>query len=261
MKMNRLQNLFGRNNDILSVYFTAGFPHLGDTVDIIEELDRQGADMVEIGIPFSDPMADGPVIQNSGTQALRNGMTLKLLMEQVAEARRRVPGMSFVLMGYLNTVIQYGIERLYEDCSRAGVDAFIIPDLPFADYMRDFKSLSDRYDIPVVMMITPETSDDRIRLIDEHCSGFIYMVSTASTTGTRDSFGSDQTEYFDRVNRLGLKHDRLIGFGISNQSTMADACRYSSGGIIGSLFIKCLAQHPDDIPAAVSTLMDTIGRR
>ena len=261
MKMNRLQNLFGRKNDILSVYFTAGFPRLDDTVGIIEELDRQGADMVEIGIPFSDPMADGPVIQDSGTRALRNGMTLALLMRQVAEARRRVPAMPFVLMGYLNTMMQYGIERLYEDCLSAGIDALIVPDLPFADYMRDFKPLSDRYGIPVVMMITPETDDCRIRLIDRHCDGFIYMVSTASTTGTKDVFGPDQTEYFDRVNRLGLRHDRLIGFGISNQSTMADACRYSSGGIIGSLFIKCLAQHPDDIPAAVSTLMDTIGRR
>lgn len=210
--MNRLQNLFGQKNDILSVYFTAGFPHLDDTVGIIEELDRHGADMVEIGIPFSDPMADGPVIQDSGTRALRNGMTLALLMRQVAEARRCVPAMPFVLMGYLNTMIQYGIERLYEDCRSAGIDALIVPDLPFADYMRDFKPLSDRYGIPVVMMITPETDDERVRLIDEHCDGFIYMVSTASTTGTRDTFGPAQIEYFDRVHRLGLRHDRLIGF-------------------------------------------------
>ncbi len=258
--MNRLQNLFGRKNDILSVYFTAGFPHLDDTVRIIQELDRQGADMVEIGVPFSDPMADGPVIQDSGTQALRNGMTLTLLLEHVAEARRRVPGMPFVLMGYLNTMMQYGIDRLYEDCRQAGIDAVIVPDLPFDDYLRDFKSLSDRYDIPVVMMITPETSDERIRLIDDHCDGFIYMVSSASTTGTKDSFGPGQIEYFDRVNRLGLKHPRLIGFGISDRLTFDSACRYSSGGIIGSLFIKCLGVCPDDIPGAVSALMKRIGR-
>ena len=257
--MNRLQSLFARkSSDILSVFLTAGFPETDSTAPIIEELARQGIDMVEIGVPFSDPMADGVVIQQSSTVALRNGMTLALLFDQVAEARKRVPDMPFVLMGYLNPILKYGIEKVFARCSEVGIDAIIIPDLPFAEYMSVYKPLCEKYGIDLIMLITPETSDNRIRLIDENCSGFIYMVSTASTTGTKDRFTPGQTDYFSRIASMGLTHPRLIGFGISNPSTMADACAYSSGAIIGSLFIKCL-EHNATIADAVSDLRGTLG--
>ncbi|MDE5694079.1 MAG: tryptophan synthase subunit alpha [Duncaniella sp.] len=256
--MNRLQSLFSRKpSDILSVFLTAGFPRLDSTVEIIRELDRRGVDMVEIGVPFSDPMADGTVIQHSSTVALDNGMSLSLLFDQVAEARNEVKDMPFVLMGYINPMLRYGIERVFARCRETGIDAIIIPDLPFHEYMREYKPLCEKYGIDLIMLITPETSPQRIHLIDEHCSGFIYMVSTASTTGTKDRFTDEQTAYFRRIASMGLSHPLLIGFGISNPSTMADACAHSSGAIIGSLFIKCLERNPT--PAeAVADLMATI---
>lgn len=256
--MNRLQSLFSRkSSDILSVFLTAGFPRLDSTVEIIRELDRRGVDMVEIGVPFSDPMADGTVIQHSSSIALDNGMSLSLLFDQVAEVRKEVKDMPFVLMGYLNPMLRYGIERVFARCRETGIDAIIIPDLPFAEYMREYKPLCEKYGIDLIMLITPEPSPERIHLIDEHCSGFIYMVSTASTTGTKDRFTDEQTAYFRRIASMGLNHPRLIGFGISTPSTMADACANSSGAIIGSLFIKCLERNPT--PAeAVADLLATI---
>lgn len=258
---NRLNSLFDRKDSgLLSVYFTAGYPQLDSTVTIIKELERQGVDLIEVGVPFSDPMADGPVIQASSSEALRNGMKLRTLLNQVKEARRQGAEIPMVLMGYLNPMMQYGFERLFEDCRQAVIDALIIPDLPFDDYLSDFKPLCDRYGIPVIMLVTPETSDERIRLIDTHCDGFIYMVSAASTTGTRDSFAEEQLAYFRRLDGLGLKHPRLIGFGISNPATFADACRYSAGAIVGSKFIKCLGAHPGNISAAVTDLLTSLGR-
>lgn len=253
--MNRLQHLFGnKTNNLLSVYFTAGYPTLDSTAEIINTLDNKGADMIEIGVPFSDPMADGPVIQESSSLALRNGMTLKHLFIQVAEARIKSPNIPLVLMGYLNPFIQFGIENLFNACQQAGIDALIIPDLPFAEYMAEFKSLSDRYDIPVIMLITPETSTERIHLIDNNCNGFIYMVSAAATTGTRKQFSKEQYDYFNRIDGLKLRNPRLIGFGISNKETFTDACNHSSGAIIGSYFIKCLKSEPT-IEKAVDKLM------
>ncbi len=257
---NRLERLFAKKSGgLLSVYFTAGYPERDDTEKIILSLARHGADMIEVGVPFSDPMADGPVIQDSSTSALRNGMTMKLLFDQVESAREQCPDIPLVLMGYLNPMMQFGIGRLFERCSSAGIDAVIIPDLPFGEYMEHFKPLCEKYGIPVVMLITPETSAERIRLIDGNCGGFIYMVSAASTTGTKDRFSDDQKEYFRKVDSMGLKNRRLIGFGISNQETFADACRYSSGAIIGSLFIKCLSWAPS-VDAAVGELMHRVGR-
>lgn len=256
---NRIDSLFAaKHRDILSVFFTAGFPALDSTVPVIRSLAAGGVDMIEIGVPFSDPMADGPVIQQSSTVALRNGMTLPLLLSQVAEARRVVTDVPFVLMGYLNPMMQYGIERLFKDCREAGIDALIIPDLPFDEYMRDFRPLCDLYDIPVIMLITPETSDERIRRIDSGCDGFIYMVSAAATTGTRDSFDAAQLDYFRRVDALGLTHPRLIGFGISNPSTLGQAWSHSSGAIIGSLFVRCLTTEPDTA-AAVARIRASLG--
>lgn len=258
--MNRLKTLLEKkNNNLLSVYFTAGFPRLDSTTEIITELCRGGADIIEVGIPFSDPMADGPVIQHSGTVALRNGMTLRLLLDQVEEARAKNPDTPFVTMGYLNPIMQMGAEAFFKRSKEAGIDGVIIPDLPFATYMSDYKALSEKYDLPVIMLITPETSEERIRLIDEHCDGFIYMVSAASTTGARDRFTAPQLDYFKRIDGMELKHPRLIGFGISNKTTYDEACRYSSGAIIGSQFIKLLESEPN--PAeAVAALLAKIGR-
>ena len=252
---NRLEKLFSRKpKEILSVFLTAGYPHLDDTAEIIRELAAHGVDMVEIGIPFSDPMADGPVIQASSTKAISNGITLKKIMEQVREARKGVPEMPFILMGYINPVMQYGFENFFRDAAEAGADGVIVPDLPFDDYLNDFQELSRRYKLPVIMLITPETSEERIRQIDSECDGFIYMVSSSSTTCTKERFTPEQTEYFRRINAMELKHRRLIGFGISNPETLGQAFENSSGAIIGSLFIKCLEAEPD-IKSAVKALV------
>lgn len=257
--MNRLEKLFeNKGKDILSVYFTAGFPHRDDTVEIIRALADSGVDMIEVGVPFSDPMADGKTIQGSSTVALRNGMTLGLLLDQVEQARSRCE-IPLVLMGYLNPMMQYGIERLFQRCKQVGIDALIVPDLPFGEYMEHYKPLCDRYGLPMIMLITPETSPERIRQIDQHCGGFIYMVSAAATTGTREDFSPEQLDYFRRIDAMGLDNHRLIGFGISNPQTFRAACRYSSGAIIGSRFIQALERNPTP-EAAVHDLLRTIGR-
>lgn len=259
--MNRLiKTLENKTKDLLAVYFTAGFPKLDSTVEIITELCEAGVDIIEVGIPFSDPMADGVVIQHSGSMALRNGMTLKLLLSQVKEAREKNPATPFVAMGYLNPIMQMGPEKFFRTAKESGIDGVIIPDLPFATYMEEYKELSRKYDIPVIMLITPETSEERIHLIDDNCDGFIYMVSAASTTGARDRFTEPQLDYFRKINGMQLNHPRLIGFGISNSQTYGDACSNSSGAIIGSQFIKLLESEPTP-KDAVKALMRKIGRK
>ncbi len=258
--MNRLKELLDKKKEnILAVYFTAGFPQKDSAVDVIDALCSAGADIIEVGIPFSDPMADGVVIQHSSNIALRNGMSLSMLLDQVEQARKSNPDTPFVAMGYLNPIMQMGAERFFSRGKEAGIDAVIIPDLPFDIYMREYKALSEKYDIPVIMLITPETSEERIRLIDDNCEGFIYMVSTASTTGARDRFSDDAIDYFRRIDSLGLKHPRLIGFGISNSATYDAACSNSNGAIIGSQFIKLLESEPTPADAA-KALMKKIGR-
>lgn len=258
--MNRLTQLFDKKKDnLLSVYFTAGYPEFESTGPVLKALAKK-VDMIEVGVPFSDPMADGPIIQASGNRALKNGMTLEKLLCQVETARPELGDVPLILMGYLNPMMQFGIGRLFERCKKAGIDALIIPDLPFADYLADYKPLCEKHGINLIMLITPETSTERIRLIDRHCSGFIYMVSTASTTGTQSTFSDEiQKGYFARIAQMGLENPRLIGFGISNPETYGAVCRYSNGGIIGSLFIKCLEREPDP-EAAVSLLLKTIGK-
>lgn len=257
---NRINKLFERKHkDILSIFLTAGFPHLEDTKAIIENLDQNGVDMVEIGIPFSDPMADGPTIQKSSTKAIENGITVKKILEQVAETRKTVKEMPFVLMGYINPIMQYGFDKFFHDAKKAGADGVIIPDLPFEDYIKNFQKLSREFDLPIIMLITPETSDERIQLIDSECDGFIYMVSAASTTGTKERFTEEQLAYFRRINSMNLHHKRLIGFGISNPLTLCEAFTNSSGAIIGSLFIKCLESEPT-IEKAVEKLILTISK-
>lgn len=259
--MSRLTELFkNKDKNILSIFFTAGYPEIDSTIPIIEALNDQGIDMVEIGIPFSDPMADGPVIQASSSKALENGMTVKKLLSQVKEARKTVEEMPFILMGYLNPIMKYGIEKFFKDAREAGVDGVIIPDLPFDDYIAEVKDLSRKYDIPAIMLITPETSHERIYLIDEHCDGFIYMVSAASTTGAKDKYTDQQLDYFKKINSMSLKHNRLIGFGISNPETYSQACSNASGAIIGSHFIKCLDKNNGDPRKAVAMLLESIKR-
>lgn len=255
--MNRIKQLFeAKQKNILSIYFTAGFPNLNDTVDVIKELEANNIDLIEIGIPFSDPMADGPTIQASGTVALRNGMTLSKLFDQLKDIRKEV-SIPLILMGYLNPIMRYGFENFCKKCQEVGVDGAIIPDLPFDDYLKEYKPVADKYDIKVVMLITPETSDERIRLIDEHTDGFIYMVSSAATTGAQKSFDDSKQAYFKRINGMNLKNPRLIGFGISNKATLEAAQANASGAIIGSKFITLL-QDSSNIKEAVSDLIECL---
>ena len=252
---NRINQLFsGKKENILSIYFTAGYPHLDDTLPIMRELQSQGVNMVEVGIPFSDPMADGPVIQASGNTALKNGMSLKILFSQLEGMRPEI-AMPVLLMGYLNVVMQYGLEAFCRDCQKAGVDGIILPDLPMKDYLEEYKPMMDRYGLAMVLLITPDTSDERIRAIDEHTSSFIYMVSSASTTGAQTSFNDSKQAYFRRINAMGLKNPRLIGFGISNKSTLDAAFANASGAIIGSRFVECLTKS-QSVKEAVNMLLE-----
>jgi len=243
--MNRIQALFARKpKGILSLYFCAGHPTLDSTAPIIRTLASGGIDMIEIGIPFSDPMADGPVIQDAATKALRNGMTLKRLFTQLEDIRHDVD-IPLILMGYLNPIMQFGFEAFCQRCQQVGIDGVIIPDLPFADYLHDYKPIADAYDLRIIMLITPETTDERIRFIDEHTNGFIYMVSSAATTGAQREFDARKQAYFTHVSDLHLRNPRMIGFGISNHQTLASAQQNAAGAIIGSKFVALLDQLHD----------------
>jgi tryptophan synthase alpha chain len=240
--MNRLTLLFqNQTKKILSVYFTAGYPNLGDTIPILTALENHGIDLAEIGIPFSDPMADGPVIQKSAGDALHKGMSLKLLFEQLNEVRTTVK-MPLIMMGYLNPIMQFGFERFCQSCEEVGIDGMIIPDLPFADYLANYKAIAKNHNLKMIMLITPETSDTRIRLIDEHTEGFIYMVSSASTTGAQQSFDRGKQDYFTRVAGMKLRNPLLVGFGISNKVTLEAASEHTNGAIVGSKFIQLLGE-------------------
>ncbi|EGK00051.1 tryptophan synthase subunit alpha [Dysgonomonas gadei] len=257
--MNRIKQLFEKKQkDILSIYFTAGFPNLNDTCDVIRELEANGIDLIEIGIPFSDPMADGPTIQDSGTIALKNGMTLKILFSQLIDIRKEV-NIPLIMMGYLNPIMQYGFENFCKQCKETGIDGAIIPDLPFNDYINEFKPIADKYDIKIVMLITPETSEERIRLIDEHTDSFIYMVSSAATTGAQKSFDEKKQDYFRRINSMNLRNPRLIGFGISNKATLDAAQANASGAIVGSKFITLLKESIN-IKEAVKNLKEVLSK-
>ena len=244
--MNKINALFAadKGRKLFSLYFCAGCPTLESTAEVITTLDGRGVDMVEIGIPFSDPLADGPVIQAAATTALRNGMTLKKLFSQLAGIKDKV-NIPLVLMGYLNVIMHYGYEEFFKSCAECGVSGTIIPDLPFDDYLTEIKPVADRYDIRVIMMITPETDEERIRFIDEHTDGFIYMVSSASVTGAQSRFDNDKLDYFNRVNGMRLRNPRMIGFGISNRQTLESARRNAAGTIIGSKFVSLLNEEKD----------------
>ena len=256
--MNRLTQLFrNKKNNVLSVYFTAGYPKLEETLPILSALEKNGIDLAEVGIPFSDPMADGPVIQHSAGEALHNGMSLRKLFDQLKAVRPTIQ-MPLILMGYLNPVMQYGFERFCQSCVEVGIDGMIIPDLPFADYLENYKDIADRHDLKMIMLITPETSDERIRLIDQHTEGFIYLVSSASTTGAQQQFDAGKQAYFTRVADMKLRNPLMVGFGISNKATLEAASAHTNGAIVGSKFIQLLGEHatPD---AAVKGLLKALG--
>lgn len=256
--MNRINQLFSRKQkDILSIYFCAGFPTLEGTVNTIKALEKKGVNMIEIGIPFSDPMADGPVIQHAATQALKNGMTLKLLFEQLKDIRKEV-SIPLVLMGYLNPIMQFGFENFCRTCQESGIDGVIIPDLPFKDYMDEFRPIAGKYDVKVIMLITPETSEERIRLIDEHTDGFIYMVSSAAITGAQKDFNAQKQAYFQRIAEMNLRNPRMIGFGISNKQTFEAASAHAAGAIIGSKFVTLLDDEYGDAEKATEKLLEAL---
>ena len=243
--MNRINHLFQeKKSEILSIYFCAGHPSLHSTAQTIQTLESKGIDMIEIGIPFSDPMADGPVIQDAATKALRNGMTLNTLFMQLEDIRKTV-NIPLLLMGYLNPIMHFGFERFCQRCVEVGVDGMIIPDLPFKDYQEEFKPVADRYGLRIIMLITPETSEERIRFIDEHTDGFIYMVSSAATTGAQKEFDAAKQRYFSRIKAMNLRNPRMIGFGISNKQTLQSAWQNAAGAIIGSKFVSLYDQTGD----------------
>lgn len=243
--MNRINQLFSSNpKKLLSIYFCAGTPTLDGTAEVIRTLEKHGVDMIEIGIPFSDPMADGIVIQNAATQALHNGMSLRLLFSQLQDIRRDVQ-IPLILMGYLNPIMQFGFENFCRECAGYGIDGVIIPDLPFRDYQEQYRAVAERYDIKIIMLITPETSEERVREIDDHTDGFIYMVSSAATTGAQQDFDERKRSYFRKIEDMKLRNPRMVGFGISNKATFDAACQHASGAIIGSRFVSLLDEEKD----------------
>ncbi|MGQ8337115.1 tryptophan synthase subunit alpha [Sunxiuqinia sp. A32] len=254
---NRINQLFkDKKENILSVYFTAGYPQLEDTVSIIEGLVAKGVDLIEIGMPFSDPVADGPVIQNSSTVALENGMSIKKLFQQLSEIRNKVR-IPLILMGYLNPVIQFGVENFCKKCQEVGIDGLILPDLPLSVYQDDYQSIFEQYGLHNILLITPQTSEKRVKEIDDASRGFIYMVSSSSTTGAKSSVSDFHEDYFERIKQMELNNPRLIGFGISNYETFQNACKYAQGAIIGSAFVKALDQ-PITLDERISGFVNTV---
>ncbi|MCL4143028.1 UNVERIFIED_CONTAM: hypothetical protein GTU68_037997 [Idotea baltica] len=237
--MNRINEKLEESKRLLSIYFTAGYPNLEDTVTIIQNLEKSGVDMIEIGLPFSDPLADGPTIQASSTTALKNGMTSEVLFDQLKDIRNSV-SIPLIIMGYFNPIFQFGVEEFCKKCSEIGIDGLIIPDLPVDVYYEEYKATFEKYGLINVFLITPQTSDERIRFIDSISNGFIYMVSSASVTGSQSGFGDEQTDYFKRIESMKLDNPQIIGFGISDNTSFTQATDYAKGAIIGSAFIKHL---------------------
>ncbi|MEZ4802102.1 MAG: tryptophan synthase subunit alpha [Gelidibacter sp.] len=239
--MNRINKKLQEDKKLLSIYFTAGYPDLDDTVSIIQDLEKSGVDMIEIGLPFSDPLADGPTIQASSTQALKNGMTTEVLFNQLKDIRKTVK-IPLIVMGYFNPILQFGVEAFCKTYADIGIDGLIIPDLPVDVYNEEYKPIFEAHGLINVFLITPQTSVERIRFIDSISNGFIYMVSSASVTGSSSGFGNEQTKYFKRIADLNLNNPQIVGFGISDNKTFTTATKYAKGAIIGSAFIKHLSE-------------------
>lgn len=253
---NRIDQLFaGKKTGNLNIYCTAGFPQLNDTLPVMTALQKYGADMIELGMPFSDPLADGPVIQESSTRAIANGMGLKVLFEQLKGFRDSIH-VPVLLMGYLNPVLLYGIEAFCEKCAEVGVDGLILPDLPMDEYVNEYRPVFEKYGLHLVFLVTPETSEARIRKIDEVSRGFIYAVSSSSTTGTDKDMGHQQA-YFERLEKLQLKNPIMIGFGVKDKATFAAACAHSNGAIIGTAFIRAI-ENATNIDTAIKDFISSV---
>ncbi len=254
--MNRINQKLKEDKKLLSIYFSAGYPSLNDSVSIIENLEKNGVDMIEIGLPFSDPLADGPTIQASSTQALKNGMTSEILFNQLKDIRKTV-SIPLIIMGYFNPILQYGVEDFCKKCQEIGIDGLIIPDLPVDVYNEQYRATFEKYGLINVFLITPQTSVERINFIDSISNGFIYMVSSASVTGSSSGFGDDQTAYFKRIADMKLKNPQIVGFGISDNETFTQATKYAKGAIIGSAFIKHLtSQGTNNISKFTSSIQN-----
>ncbi len=252
--MNRINQKLQESQKLLSIYFTAGYPEIEDTSRIIEALEKSGVDMIEIGLPFSDPLADGPTIQQSSEAALRNGMTTNKLFSQISNIRKKV-NIPLIIMGYFNPILQYGVEKFCHKCKETGIDGLIIPDLPVEEYKTHYQEIFEKYDLLPIFLITPQTSEERIRYIDNVSDGFIYMVSSASVTGSTVGFGDEQINYFKRIANLDLKTPTIVGFGINSPATFKQATEFSKGAIIGSAFIKHLSHHGvEKIPEFVKAI-------
>ena len=236
---NRIKSKLQEDKKLLSIYFTAGYPALNDTVQIIQDLEKSGVDMIEIGLPFSDPLADGPTIQESSTAALKNGMTTEKLFNQLKDIRKSV-SIPLIVMGYFNPMLQYGVEDFCKKCNEIGIDGIIMPDLPLDVYQEDYQETFQKYGLINVFLITPQTTDERIQQIDAASDGFIYMVSSASVTGSKSGFGNEQENYFERISNMNLKNPQIVGFGIKDSETFQQATKSAKGAIIGSAFIKDL---------------------
>jgi tryptophan synthase alpha chain len=251
---NRITSKLKEDKKLLSIYFTAGYPSLNDTVQIIQDLEKNGVDMIEIGLPFSDPLADGPTIQESSTAALKNGMTTEILFNQIKDIRKSV-SIPLIIMGYFNPVLQYGVEAFCKKCQEIGIDGLILPDLPLDVYQEDYEATFKKYGLINVFLITPQTSDERIDQIDSASDGFIYMVSSASVTGSKSGFGQEQENYFERISAMNLKNPQIVGFGIKDEETFQQATKTAKGAIIGSAFIKHLtANGPNTVAEFVKTI-------
>ena len=239
--MNRIQNKLSESHKLLSIYFTAGYPNLEDTCDILVQLEKSGVDMVEIGLPFSDPLADGPTIQESSTKALKNGMTTEKLFEQLKNIREKV-SIPLIIMGYFNPMMQYGVEKFCKKCAEIGIDGLIIPDLPLDVYESEYQTIFKENGLINIFLVTPQTTENRIQQIDNLSEGFIYLVSSSAVTGAKNTFGEIQQKYFDRIDKMQLKSPKIVGFGISNKDTFNQATQKAEGAIIGSAFIKMLSE-------------------
>ncbi len=256
--MSRLENTFkNKNKNLLNVYFTAGFPALEDTETIIRSLSENGVDVIEVGMPYSDPMADGPTIQQSGMQALENGMSVAVLFSQLKKIRNQVDT-PLVLMGYFNQVMQFGEEAFLVRCQEIGVDGLILPDLPLSVYEAEYQDLFKKYDLAPIFLITPQTSEERIRKIDQLSRGFIYVVSSAAITGNSKEISPEQLAYFQRIENMNLRLPRMIGFGISDHQSFSTACKYADGAIIGSAFIRALENGKEDLDKTIKTFVKGI---
>ena len=255
--MNRIKNLFAAKGDnrILSIYYTAGYPTLDSTLNIAEALEHAGADFLEIGFPYSDPVADGPIIQHSSEVALRNGMTLDILFDQLKDLRKRV-NIPVLLMGYVNPVLQYGVENFCNACKAVGVDGVIVPDLPMYEYEERYQSIFEANGLSNIFLVTPQTSDERIRKIDGLSTGFIYLLSSSATTGKNLSVSSNTETYFSRIRAMALKNPTVIGFGISDHDTFVHATDHADGAIVGSAFVKLLGEvgYEEKIPSFIQQL-------